>query len=30
MTSTLQEILLAPQTKPDVIADCQALIQLEV
>jgi len=30
MTSTLQEILLAPQTKPDVIADCQALIQQEV
>jgi hypothetical protein len=30
MPATLQEILLAPQTQPQVVADCQALIQQEV
>ncbi len=30
MAATLQEILLAPDTQPKVIADCYALIQQEV
>ena len=30
MAATLQEILLAPETQPQVIADCYALIQQEV
>jgi hypothetical protein len=30
MAATLQEILLAPETRPDVIADCQKLIEQEV
>jgi hypothetical protein len=30
MAATLQEILLAPQTRPQVIADCQTLIDQEV
>jgi hypothetical protein len=30
MAATLQEILLAPETQPKVIADCYALIQQEV
>jgi hypothetical protein len=30
MTGTLQEILLAPETQPKVIADCHALIEQEV
>ena len=30
MTRTLQEILLAPETQPKVIADCHALIEQEV
>jgi hypothetical protein len=30
MAATLQEILLAPETRPKVIADCYALIQQEV
>jgi hypothetical protein len=30
MTATLQQTLLAPDTRPDVIADCQALIEEEV
>jgi hypothetical protein len=30
MAATLQEILLAPETKPQVIADCQTLIDQEV
>jgi hypothetical protein len=30
MAATLQEILLAPQTQPQVIADCQTLIDQEV
>jgi hypothetical protein len=30
MTATLQQILLAPDTRPGVIADCQALIEQEV
>lgn len=30
MTATLQQILLAPQTQPAVIADCQTLIEQEV
>jgi hypothetical protein len=30
MAATLQEILLAPDTRPNVIADCQTLIDQEV
>jgi hypothetical protein len=30
MTATLQQILLAPDTRPNVIADCQTLIEQEV
>src|SRR6266702_8610502 len=30
MAATLQEILLAPATRPQVIADCNALIEHEV
>ena len=30
MAATLQEILLAPETQPQVIADCYALIEQEV
>jgi hypothetical protein len=30
MTATLQEILLAPETRPHVVDDCYALIQQEV
>jgi hypothetical protein len=30
MTATLQQILLAPETRPAVIADCQTLIEQEV
>jgi len=30
MAATLQEILLAPDTKPQVLADCQALVEQEV
>jgi Family of unknown function (DUF6918) len=30
MTATLQQILLAPDTQPEVIADCQALIEQQV
>ena len=30
MAPTLQEILLAPDTKPDVVADCLTLIEQEV
>ncbi|HEY1622553.1 MAG TPA: hypothetical protein VGG16_02025 [Streptosporangiaceae bacterium] len=30
MTATLQQILLAPQARPEVIADCEALIKQEV
>ena len=30
MTATLQQILLAPDTRPAVIADCQELIEQEV
>ena len=30
MPATLQEILLAPQTQPQVVADCQALVEQEV
>ncbi len=30
MAATLQEILLAPETQPKVIADCYALIQQEI
>jgi hypothetical protein len=30
MTATLQQILLAPDHQPEVIADCQALIQQEL
>jgi hypothetical protein len=30
MATTLQEILLAPDTQPDVIADCQKLIEQEI
>ena len=30
MAATLQEILLAPETKPHVVADCNALIEREV
>lgn len=30
MTATLQQILLAPHVQPEVIADCQALIEQEV
>jgi len=30
MTATLQDILLAPDTRPRVIADCQKLIEQEV
>ena len=30
MAATLQEILLAPEVKPQVVADCTALIQQEV
>ncbi len=30
MAATLQEILLAPGTEPDVIADCQKLIEQEI
>lgn len=30
MTTTLQQILLAPDTRPAVVADCQALIEQEV
>ncbi len=30
MPATLQEILLAPQTQPQVAADCQALIEQQV
>jgi|SRR5579875_2466941 len=30
MAATLEEILLAPQTRPQVIADCQTLIDQEV
>src|SRR5438270_8641811 len=30
MAATLQEILLAPETRPRVIADCHALIEQEV
>ena len=30
MSATLPEILLAPQTQPQVVADCQALIEQQV
>ena len=30
MTATLQQMLLAPDTRPEVIADCQTLIEQEV
>jgi hypothetical protein len=30
MVATLQEILLAPDTRPQVVADCYALINLEI
>ena len=30
MTATLQEILLAPETRPEVVADCVLLIEHEV
>jgi hypothetical protein len=30
MAATLQEILLAPETRPKVVADCQKLIEQEV
>jgi hypothetical protein len=30
MTATLQQILLAPETRPEVIADCQSLIKQEL
>jgi len=30
MAATLQEVLLAPETRPEVITDCYALIQQEV
>jgi uncharacterized protein DUF6918 len=30
MSATLQQILLAPDTRPEVIADCQALIEQEL
>jgi hypothetical protein len=30
MAATLEEILLAPDTQPDVIADCQKLIEQEI
>ena len=30
MPATLQEILLAPETRPQVVSDCQALIEQQV
>ena len=30
MAATLQDILLAPETRPHVIADCQKLIEQDV
>ena len=30
MPATLQEMLLAPETKPQVVADCQALVEQEL